>query len=141
VFARQRGVEILLENTPNELSSAERLEAFNRMTHLNLHYIFDTGHAHIGAGVEHEFEIMKVRIRSLHVHDNNGTADQHLFPLGGAAGTIDWTKTMTLLRSRPGQYPLLLELKEVPELENPLAEVTRTFDELEALEFSQPTHA
>lgn len=145
VFARQRGVEILLENTPNELSTAERLEEFNRATHLNLNYVFDTGHAHIGAGVEHEFEIMKRRIRSLHVHDNDGNADQHLFPLSSPAAGIDWKQTMALLRSRPGQYPLLLELKAVPAMENPLAEVTRVFDELEALELpqtdSQITHA
>ena len=50
------------------------------MTHLNLNYVFDIGHAHIGAGIEHEFEIMKPRIRSLHVHDNDGKEDQHLFP-------------------------------------------------------------
>ena len=141
VFARQRGVEILLENTPNALATAERLEAFNRMTHLNLNYVFDTGHAHMGAGIEHEFEIMKPRIRSLHVHDNDGKSDQHLFPLTDGEGTVDWNHTMSLLRSRPGQYPLLLELKEVSTMEKPLAEIGRIFDELESLEFSQPTHA
>ena len=136
IFARQRGVEILLENTPNELATAERLELFNRTTHLNLNYVFDTGHAHIGAGIEHEFEIMQARIRSTHLHDNDGVADQHLFPL--TTGTIDWARTMELLRSRPGQYPLLLELKEVPEMQHPLPEVVNTFDRLEAL---KTTHA
>jgi sugar phosphate isomerase/epimerase len=76
-FARQRGVQILLENIPNQLSSAERLKLFNDMTHMNFDYVFDTGHAHIGAGIAHEFEIMKDRIRSLHVHDNDGKEDQH----------------------------------------------------------------
>lgn len=133
LFARQRGVEILLENTPNGLSSAERLTLFNSMTHLNLNYVFDIGHAHMGAGVEHEFEIMKDRIRSLHLHDNNGTEDLHLFPRA-EGGTIDWVEAMRSLRSRSEQYPLLLELREVPGMENPLAEVTRTFDELEMLE-------
>ena len=80
---------------------------------------------------------MKPRIRSLHVHDNNGKEDQHLFPAseGGASqgGTIDWTKTMELLRSCPGQYPLLLELREVPEMEHPLDEIARVFDHLESL--------
>ncbi|MGH9559443.1 MAG: sugar phosphate isomerase/epimerase family protein, partial [Bryobacteraceae bacterium] len=36
VFARQRGVEILLENTPNALSSAERLIMFFDVTHMDL---------------------------------------------------------------------------------------------------------
>jgi sugar phosphate isomerase/epimerase len=133
VFAQQRGVEILLENTCNELSSAERLQLFNELTHLRLNYVFDTGHAHMGAGIEHEFEIMRDRIRSLHVHDNNGKEDQHLFPMV-EGGTIDWTRTMELLRSRPGQYPLLLELREVAEMQNPLEEITKVFDRLEALE-------
>ena len=137
VFAQQRGVEILLENTPNELSSAERLELFNTETHLHLNYVFDTGHAHIGAGIEHEFGIMKNRIRSLHVHDNDGKNDQHLFPMD-EKGTIAWPATMDLLRSCPGQYPLLLELREVAAMQHPLAEIARVFDELEALE---PTNA
>jgi sugar phosphate isomerase/epimerase len=132
MFARQRGVEILLENIPNALATAERLQLFNNITHLNLNYVFDTGHAHIGAGIEHEFEIMKDRIRSLHVHDNNGVEDQHLFPMSGD-GTIDWAQTMDLFRSRPGQYPLLLELREVSEMAHPLSEMNRVFDKLENL--------
>ena len=32
-------------------------------------------------GVEAAFEIMKDRIRSTHVHDNDGKDDKHLFPL------------------------------------------------------------
>ena len=40
---------------------------------------------------------------------------------------------MELLNSRPGQYPLLLELREVPEMEHPIDEVAKVFDNLEAL--------
>src|SRR5215831_7486987 len=35
-FARQRGVEVLLENIPNALASSERLNLFNEQTHLKL---------------------------------------------------------------------------------------------------------
>jgi sugar phosphate isomerase/epimerase len=134
LFAKQRGVEVLLENIPNGLSSAERLNYFLHQTHLKLNFCFDVGHAHIGAGVEHEFAIMKDRIRSTHVHDNDGAADKHLFPLSGAGGTVDWNKTMALLRSRPDQYPLLLELKEVPELQTPLDKAQEVFERLESLQ-------
>jgi sugar phosphate isomerase/epimerase len=137
VFAGQRGVEILLENTPNDLATAEGLQLFNATTHLKLNYVFDTGHAHLGAGIEHEFEIMKPRIRSLHVHDNDGKEDSHLFPMS-EGGSIDWPATMELLRSRPGQYPLLLELREVPNMQYPLDEISRVFDQLETL---QPANA
>jgi len=128
VFAAQRGVEVLLENIPNALSSAEALHDFLAMTHLNLNYCFDVGHAHMGAGIAREFDIMQERIRSTHLHDNDGQADLHLFP---ARGTVDWRETMGLLRSRPNQYPLLLELKAVAGLEHPLEAAKRAADDLD----------
>ena len=133
IFARQRGVEILLENIPNELSSAERLRYFLDVTHLDLGFVFDVGHANIGEGVEAAFDIMKERIRSTHVHDNDGKADKHLFPLAAEGGTVDWKRTMSLLRSRPDQYPLLLELKEVEGMEHSLDRVNEVFDKLESI--------
>jgi len=133
LFARGRGVEILLENIPNELSSAERLLQFEELTHVGLNYVFDTGHAHIGAGVEHEFELMKARIRSTHVHDNNGTDDVHLVPLDNEGGTIDWKRTMELLRSGQDQYPLLLELKDRGDNPHLLETALKSFDRLEEL--------
>ena len=131
LFARQRGVEVLLENIPNALSSAERLMLFLELTHLDLNFVFDVGHAHIGEGVEAAFNLMKERIRSTHIHDNDGKADSHLFPLIGAGGSIDWNKTMDLLRTRADQYALLLELKEAPECS--LATAAGLFDRLENL--------
>ena len=132
-FARQRGVQILLENIPNALSTAERLLMFLETTHLDLHFVFDTGHANMGAGVEHEFNLMKKRIRSLHVHDNDGVNDLHLFPLIAEGGTIQWKPVMELLRSSQDQYPLLLELKEVPEMASPLEKVQEVFSRLEEI--------
>ncbi len=131
VFARQRGVEILLENIPNGLASAERLKYFIGVTHLDLNFVFDVGHANMAGSVEGEFEIMKDRIRSTHIHDNNGVDDKHLFPFLSEGGTVDWKRTMQLLGSRSSQYPLMLELKEVPEMEHPLDRVNEVFDRLE----------
>lgn len=128
VFAGQRGVEVLLENIPNGLASAEGLNDFLAFTHLNLNYCFDVGHAHMGSGIEREFELMKERIRSTHLHDNDGETDLHLFPNRGA---IDWRDTMRLLHSRADQYPLLLELKAVAGLEHPLEEAKRAADDLD----------
>lgn len=127
VFAGQRGVEVLLENTPNEMASGERLNYFLALTHLNLNYCFDVGHANMSNGVDAEFEVMKERIRSTHIHDNNGEEDQHLFP---PVGTVDWPKAMRLLMSRPGQFPLVLELREQAGMENPIEEARRTASEL-----------
>src|SRR6185437_4677497 len=107
VFARQRGVEVLLENTPNALASAERLIAFLQQTHLKLGFCLDVGHANMNEGVETAFHTLESRIRSTHLHDNDGKSDQHLFPFLSEGGTIDWRRTDELLRTHPDQYPLL----------------------------------
>jgi sugar phosphate isomerase/epimerase len=77
---------------------------------------------------------MKDKIRSTHIHDNDGKSDTHNFPMVHEGGTIDWKKTMQLLRSCGEQFPLLLELKERAEVANPLETVREIFDRLEALE-------
>lgn len=133
VFARQRGVEILLENIPNALSSAERLLQFLEMTHLHLNFVFDTGHANMNEGVETAYNLMKERIRSTHLHDNDGKEDKHFFPVLAGAGTIEWSRVIPLLRSRADQYPLLLELKESPDYAHPLDQVNEIFDRFEEM--------
>jgi len=55
----------------------------------------DTGHAHIAyhSGVAEEpatvIRSLKGRILSTHIHDNDGTADQHLMP---GSGMLDWAE-------------------------------------------------
>ncbi len=133
LFARHRGVEILLENIPNGFSSAERLLWFLETTHLDLNFCFDVGHAHLGEGVAKAFDLMRGRIRSTHLHDNDGQQDEHIFPLAGAGGTVDWRETMRLLRSGGESFPLLLELKECGEFPQPIAAAREIFEKLEAL--------
>jgi len=135
-FARQRGVEILLENIPNGFSNAAKLNYFTSVTHLSNGYCFDSGHAHLYAtsmngSLESEFDLMRSRIRSTHIHDNNGTLDNHRFPFLHTDGTIDWRRMMELLRSCPGQFPLNLELKEAEEIPQPLESIRTVFEKLE----------
>ncbi|HXP85466.1 MAG TPA: sugar phosphate isomerase/epimerase family protein [Bryobacteraceae bacterium] len=131
VFAKQRGVEVLIENTPNALSNAERLLLFFGMTHLDLNVCFDVGHAHMRGSVENEYRLLKPRIRSTHIHDNDGQQDQHLFP-AAEGGTVDWGSAMTALRQGESRYPLVLELKEVADMAQPLEVVKRVFEKLES---------
>ena len=136
VFARQRGVEVLLENTANSVASAEKLLMFFELTHMNLNVCLDVGHAHLQGGVETVYRLLKQRILSTHVHDNNGKDDLHLFPFA-PKGTVDWTRTMEILRQEGDRYPLILELAEPPDSAHPLAEVRSVFEKLEGL---KPKH-
>jgi sugar phosphate isomerase/epimerase len=135
LFARARGVEVLLENTPNGLASAARLVQFLNLTHLKLNFCLDVGHANMNEGVAAAFGILKDRIRSTHLHDNSGTEDSHFWPFQSQGGNIDWTATMALLRSLPQQYPLLLELRDYPQFPLPqsLELVKEIFEKLETV--------
>ena len=98
VFAKQRGVTIAVENTPNELGSPESLHRFIRETHLHdLRLCFDIGHAHVGDGEIPGFELMRDRIVTTHIHDNHGDKDEHLLPY---EGNIDWDAAFDAFSSR-----------------------------------------
>jgi sugar phosphate isomerase/epimerase len=133
LFAGQRGVEVLVENTPNALSSAQRLLYFFNATHLKLNVCFDLGHAHMNEGVEAAYRLLAPRIRSTHVHDNDGKMDLHLFPSVDPGGTIDWAGAMTALASTPDQYPLLLELRCSPDVARPVESACKVFEHLESV--------
>lgn len=133
LFAAHRGVQVLLENIPSGIASAERLVYFVNTMHLDVNFCFDLGHANLMEGVDHAFSLMGPRIRSTHIHDNDGVDDRHLAPTSGRGGTVDWPATMQLLRSRQDQYPLLLELKDPGDSANPLEGVRQIFEKLESL--------
>jgi sugar phosphate isomerase/epimerase len=108
IYAKERGVSILLENIPNELTTPERLIRFMQYTHMGLKVCFDTGHAHMTCGVARAFEVLKDHIASTHLHDNRRESDDHLLPFEGG---IDWARTLRDLRSLDGQVPIMFELR------------------------------
>jgi len=131
LFAKHRGVEVLVENTPNALASAERLLYFFEITHLKLNVCFDLGHANMNEGIETAYRLLAPRIRSTHVHDNDGEEDLHLFPFFDEGGTIDWGSAIGMLNGSPDQYPLLLELRDAPDVPRPIERACEIFERLE----------
>lgn len=131
LFARSRGVEILLENIPNELSTGEKLNYFLGITHLKNGFCFDVGHAHLTGNAAGEFDLMRERIRHTHVHGNNGTLDNHRYPLVNSDDTVDWRAIMQRFRACANQFALNLEIKEQADLGPPLERVREVFNRLE----------
>ena len=72
-------------------------------------------------------ELMAARVRSTHIHDNNGQDDSHLWP---GEGTIDWARGMDTLRTAAEAPPLLLEIDGV-EGQDFTSKITETFRSLE----------
>lgn len=111
-FAAPLGVRLLLENIPNELTAPEKLvELIHTLHYDDIGVCLDLGHAHLDPGVEAAIETLKPLIRSVHVHDNHGTKDEHLWP---GNGNIDWTRTMELLRTAPQIPAMVLEIEGDP---------------------------
>lgn len=108
-FAKPLGVRILLENIPNELTAPEKLVELIRTLHFDdLGVCLDLGHAHLSPGIASAIETLKPHIRSIHVHDNHGMKDEHLWP---GEGSIDWGRTMEALRTAPQVPALVLEIE------------------------------
>ncbi len=107
IFAKQRGVTLALENTPNEMATPAKLRHFIDETRLHdLRLCFDFGHAHMQDGVATGLEAMGDLMVTTHVHDNHGDKDEHLLPF---EGTVDWSAAARPLGHR---LPIVLELKE-----------------------------
>ena len=112
-FAHPLGVRILLENLQNEITTPEHLLEIVRVGHFdNVGICLDIGHAHLSApekniGIDHAFELLKPRIAELHLHDNHGVKDDHLWP---NTGSIDWTNIARHLATLPATVPGILEI-------------------------------
>lgn len=136
LFAKHRGVEILLENMHSDMSSPERLHYFNTVTHLKLKYCFDVGHAHLSSSVDSAWDVMGPEVRVVHIHDNNGKEDSHLLPF---SGTIAWQQVMHKLRRDAPHAPVVMETSGTHESANPFDEARRVFERLEELkEIDEP---
>lgn len=111
-FARPLGVKLLVENLVSEPTKPERLMTILEMGHLdNVGVCLDLGHAHITVGIAEAVAVCGNRIESLHVHDNHGTRDEHLWP---GEGTIDWPATAKALNGLPRHPAAVLEIGALP---------------------------
>jgi sugar phosphate isomerase/epimerase len=98
------GVEVLVENIPNEISTLERIEEFKRVSQVpDIGICYDTGHAHI-QGIDGTLE----NIRTTHVHDNDGAKDEHLWPF---EGTLDWPALIEKLVLANYKGPFMFEAR------------------------------
>ena len=98
------GVEVVIENIPNEISTIERIEEFKNVSGVpDIGICFDTGHAHLQGSIGGF-----TGIRSTHVHDNNGERDEHLWPF---EGTIDWPALIEKMVLAKYQGPFVFEAR------------------------------
>lgn len=109
-FASPLGVRILVENLTSAPTTPEHLVTILEMGHLDrVGATLDLGHAHMTVGVQDAIATLGRRIASLHVHDNHGMADEHLWP---GDGSIDWKNTTSALQSLATPPASVLEINQ-----------------------------
>ncbi len=92
-FAREHGVRIALENMARDnFDVMERLFGDYGADVLGLCY--DAGHGNVeGHGLD-RLETVNDRLVSVHLHDNDGTGDQHNLIF---SGTVDWARLARII--------------------------------------------
>jgi len=109
-FARPLGVRLLIENLLSEPTTPEHLKIILEMGHLdNIGVCLDLGHAHVTVGVAEAIGTLGKRIASVHVHDNHGLKDEHLWP---GDGTIDWAAAADTLKKLEARPAIVLEISQ-----------------------------
>ncbi len=107
-FARPLGVRLLVENLIGEPTSPEHLITILQSGHLDqVGVCLDLGHANITVGVAEAITTLDTRIASVHVHDNHGSKDEHLWP---GDGSIEWPATVQALQALAPQPAAVLEI-------------------------------
>jgi len=107
-FAKPLGVRVTVENLLSDATTPEHLTMILEMAHLDhIGVCLDLGHAHATVGVADAITTLGRRISEVHVHDNHGFKDEHLWP---GDGTIDWSATSASLRGLPTPPAAVLEI-------------------------------
>jgi sugar phosphate isomerase/epimerase len=103
-FVGARGVRIAIENTNNFDVIAQLLSEY-APNYLGLCY--DSGHGNMSRTGLERLEILKDRLISVHLHDNDGSSDQHMLPF---SGTTDWRRLARIIAASGYTEPLSMEV-------------------------------
>ena len=108
--AEELGVGIALENQGCPDKTLRAMELLERFGSPNLGMCYDSGHGNILTNLGRGREMLARfghRLKALHLHDNDGSGDQHRLP---GDGTIDWPAVMRQIRQAGYRGATTLEL-------------------------------
>ena len=112
-FAAPLGVKLLLENLTNDVAQPEHLAEVLAAGHFrDVGICLDLGHAHLqaslpGGGITAAMETLAAHVRMVHLQDNAGDRDTHLWP---GEGSILWPEAMHALAQLPHAPARVLEV-------------------------------
>ena len=109
-FARPLGVQLLIENLLSDPTTPSRLMLILELGHLSdVGICLDLGHAHMTCGVSEAISAVGKRLVAVHMHDNHGLKDDHLWP---GDGSIDWPAAAAALNSLALPQAMVMEIHQ-----------------------------
>jgi len=102
--AERKGTVIAIENGFQAIDLPETISRYMELLASdNLGCCLDVAHANViaarsGRDITEYISLLLPHIAVCHLHDNDGTADQHLLP---GRGSLDWQKCMPMLAAAP----------------------------------------
>ena len=116
--ASEYGVKIAVENRLETCYGSlpkDLLELIMEVGGESLGVCLDTGHANVNKlDTSTMVETLREHLVATHIHDNDGSHDQHLPPLMGG---IDWDRVMNAFLRTGYRRPLILEIHEYGRLD------------------------
>jgi sugar phosphate isomerase/epimerase len=125
-IARSRGVRIALENSGKDnFDTLEHVFALYGPDFVGLCY--DSGHGNVAGNGLDRLERVRDRLLSVHLHDNDGTGDQHKLV---GDGTVDWPRLARLIAASPYRKPLSFEsnMGSYPKGSDEMEHLRKAFD-------------
>jgi sugar phosphate isomerase/epimerase len=123
--ARRLGVRLALENYDDD-SYLEVQRLFSEYSPAFLGFCYDCGHGNMGRGEGlDQLERVKDRLIAVHLHDNDGTGDQHRVPF---KGTVDWPRLAQIIARSSYHGMVNLEvITDYPDFDNETAFLAAAF--------------
>lgn len=99
-YAKDYNITVCLENMPFPklpLGNVDQIVEFvDGLALKNLKICLDTGHANVcGTPLDMAVRMIGSRLACMHVHDNDGTEDQHSAPLSGTANFVSFARALS----------------------------------------------
>lgn len=102
-FARRQGVRIAIENVSNRRAVSAILGDYDPDV---FGLCYDSGHGNLSPGGLEFLADLADRLIAIHLHDNDGTSDQHKLPF---TGTVDWPALAGLIAGSSYGGPVSIE--------------------------------
>ncbi|MCL2507723.1 MAG: sugar phosphate isomerase/epimerase [Oscillospiraceae bacterium] len=108
--AERLGVNIAVENQCDPEKILRAMEILERFDSPRLGMCYDSGHGNTDNSLGYGKEMLRRfghRLMALHLHDNDGSRDQHRLPFDGS---VDWPSLMRQIEELGYKGPTTLEL-------------------------------